>query len=310
MQAKPLISQMVKWKCSRESKLTVDFICRGNKTKRNRQFRKHVLGTTAPGSLSSTDLPEVTWLDCQAAIISLQLHSGCTVRLCPGSEQMAEYIITLTKAVSERPFRWAVPQTIISSKVPLLIFSERRVILVSTQMLPAETRKGYVHDMYLPYSTKCSRCTIFTYWQHWTFRGNNFHNRGFPVACQKCLRFKSNPWKTKMLLKSLKFSAVVILWLYRTCILLSVTQVESGTQLATTWKNQLMQFNNFSEPMASAVVAEYPTPAHLISVRWSVLLHVSVLLHTSKTDLIVTTDGFFTCRPIHCVMKGHCFCKI
>ena len=43
-------------------------------------------------------------------------------------------------------------------------------------------------------------------------------------------------------------------------------QVESGNQLSTTWKNQLMQFNNLSEPMAAAVVAEYPTPAHLISV--------------------------------------------
>ena len=43
-------------------------------------------------------------------------------------------------------------------------------------------------------------------------------------------------------------------------------RVESGDQVGGTWKNQLMQFNNVSEPMASAVVAAYPSPARLISV--------------------------------------------
>jgi hypothetical protein len=141
----------------------MDAYFRGNKTKRNRQFRKRVLGTTAP-SHDSPDLPEVTWLDCHAAIVSLQLQAGCTVRLCAGPEKLAEYIITLTKAVSERPFRKE---------------------------------------------------------SHFSFH---------PDAASG-----------------------------------NKKRVESGTQLVTTWKNQLMQFNNFSESMASAVVSEYPTPAHLIS---------------------------------------------
>ena len=47
-------------------------------------------------------------MDCQEAIVSLQLQTHCTVRLCTGPEQLAEYILTLTKAVSEKPFRLAV----------------------------------------------------------------------------------------------------------------------------------------------------------------------------------------------------------
>ena len=43
-------------------------------------------------------------------------------------------------------------------------------------------------------------------------------------------------------------------------------RAESGDQVGTTWRNQLMQFNNLSQPMAAAVVAAYPSPAHLISV--------------------------------------------
>ena len=50
---------------------------------------------------------------------------------------------------------------------------------------------------------------------------------------------------------------------------------ESDDQLATTWKNQLMQFNNVSESMALAVVAEYHTPSHLLSVSLGRLpLHI------------------------------------
>lgn len=77
--------------------------CRGNKTKNNRKFRKHVLGYATTDS--STVPSEVTWLDCQEAITSLQLQAGCTVRLCKGPEELAQYVFSLTKALSEKPFR-------------------------------------------------------------------------------------------------------------------------------------------------------------------------------------------------------------
>ena len=43
---------------------------------------------------------------------------------------------------------------------------------------------------------------------------------------------------------------------------------EAGdSKVSLIWKHQLMQFNNLSEHMAVAVVADYPSPAHLLSVR-------------------------------------------
>ena len=75
--------------------------CRGNKTKTNRQFRQQVLGTGSSQDPSS----EVTWTDCQEAIISLQLATGSSVRLCSGAEELAEHVLTLTKAVCNKPFR-------------------------------------------------------------------------------------------------------------------------------------------------------------------------------------------------------------
>ena len=49
--------------------------------------------------------------------------------------------------------------------------------------------------------------------------------------------------------------------------IISCLQIQnSANQVSSTWKHQLMQLNNMSEPMASAVVAAYPSPAHLLSV--------------------------------------------
>ncbi|CAI8024649.1 Crossover junction endonuclease EME1 [Geodia barretti] len=75
-------------------------IDKGNKTKANRQFRQQVLGTGSSQDPSS----EVTWTDCQEAIISLQLATGSSVRLCAGEEELAEHVLTLTKAVCNKPF--------------------------------------------------------------------------------------------------------------------------------------------------------------------------------------------------------------
>ena len=37
------------------------------------------------------------------------------------------------------------------------------------------------------------------------------------------------------------------------------------------WKHQLMQFNNLSINMAAAIVAVYPSPAHLLQVHNSIV---------------------------------------
>ena len=86
---------------------------RSNKTKANRQFRKQVLGAGSSVGASSSALPEVTWLDCQEAIASLQLATGTSVRLCTGPEQLAEHVLTLTKAICKKPFR-SVPHSLTS----------------------------------------------------------------------------------------------------------------------------------------------------------------------------------------------------
>ena len=41
---------------------------------------------------------------------------------------------------------------------------------------------------------------------------------------------------------------------------------ETDNRVSLIWKHQLMQFNNLSESMAAAVVASWPSPAHLLSV--------------------------------------------
>ena len=42
---------------------------------------------------------------------------------------------------------------------------------------------------------------------------------------------------------------------------------EADNRVSLIWKHQLMQFNNLSESMAAAVVASWPSPAHLLSVK-------------------------------------------
>ena len=49
------------------------------------------------------------------------------------------------------------------------------------------------------------------------------------------------------------------------CLLQALREADNRVSLI--WKHQLMQFNNLSESMAAAVVASWPSPAHLLSVR-------------------------------------------
>ena len=80
---------------------------RGNKTRVNRQFRKAVLnqGTSAGGGGDDATYSDVSRLDVETAIVTLQLETLSVVRLCKDRKALAEYIFTLTKALAEAPHR-------------------------------------------------------------------------------------------------------------------------------------------------------------------------------------------------------------
>lgn len=132
----------LKHKDKNGSEVPLPLHCRGKKTKNNRKFRKHVLGCTAtdPSSVPS----EVTWLDCQEAIISLQLQTGCTVRLCKGPEELAQYVFSLTKAISEKPFRLALTCLTVLARKLLFSLPEKKVPFLSIRMQLVEIRKRYL----------------------------------------------------------------------------------------------------------------------------------------------------------------------
>ncbi len=79
---------------------------RGKKTKFNRQFRQAVTGISSSSSSSSSSLfSDVTRVDCEEAMVGLQLALGCGVRMCASADELAEYVITMTKAIAELPFK-------------------------------------------------------------------------------------------------------------------------------------------------------------------------------------------------------------
>lgn len=91
---------------------------RGAKTRLNRQFRQAVASTdthsappTAPASTPIPAFSSVTKVDCEEALVGLQLTSGCPVRQCADGKQLAEHVITLTRAIAEAPFKLAVLST-------------------------------------------------------------------------------------------------------------------------------------------------------------------------------------------------------
>lgn len=44
---------------------------------------------------------DVSRVDCEEALVRLQLRSGCVAHMCEDGEQLAGYIVTLTKALSD-----------------------------------------------------------------------------------------------------------------------------------------------------------------------------------------------------------------
>ncbi len=81
---------------------------RGNKTHQNRQYRQAVTGRAAATTNSSQRMfSDVTRLDCEEVLVDVQLVLGPVVRMCEGPEELAEYVVTMTKAISESYFKWA-----------------------------------------------------------------------------------------------------------------------------------------------------------------------------------------------------------
>ena len=89
---------------------------RGHKTRINRQFRQAVLDCDAQNSKSASNrgrkkvpseatFSDVSRLDCEEALVRLQLKYGCVARMCEDEEEMAHYVISLTKALCESHFQ-------------------------------------------------------------------------------------------------------------------------------------------------------------------------------------------------------------
>lgn len=85
---------------------------RGHKTRLNRQFRQACIdsGSTDRGNTSShgrgkkrvpseTMFSGVSPVDCDEALVRLQLSSGCVARSCKDGTELALYVLNLTKAL-------------------------------------------------------------------------------------------------------------------------------------------------------------------------------------------------------------------
>lgn len=79
---------------------------RGKKRQRNKQFRCAVNGTKAAGPQLCDQAVEVTWVECEEALVDLQLTSRTVVRMCEGGSQLADLVITFTKALAETPYKY------------------------------------------------------------------------------------------------------------------------------------------------------------------------------------------------------------
>lgn len=63
---------------------------------------------------------------------------------------------------------------------------------------------------------------------------------------------------------------------YFLCVCVSQALRNTDNRVSLIWKHQLMQFNNISESMASAVVASWPSPAHLFKVSVRSIIDTTV----------------------------------
>lgn len=79
-------------------------LLRGNKTHKNRQYRQAVTGNPAKGL--SRMFSDINRLHCEEVLVDVQLSTGCVLWMCEDGEQLADYVITMTKSISESHYRW------------------------------------------------------------------------------------------------------------------------------------------------------------------------------------------------------------
>ena len=81
----------------------------------NRQFRDAVRNggeaSHAPSTKGRKKVPsesmfaDVTRVDCEEALVRLQLRNGCAARMCEGGEQLAGHVLSLTRALSDSHYQ-------------------------------------------------------------------------------------------------------------------------------------------------------------------------------------------------------------
>ncbi len=95
-------------------------IFRGHKTRINRQFRQAILDSESQSSTTSDAsqarkgkrvptkemFSNVNRVECEEALVRLQLKHGCVTRMCNDVEELAFYIYSLTKALSEAHYQY------------------------------------------------------------------------------------------------------------------------------------------------------------------------------------------------------------
>ena len=95
--------------------------CRGSKTRLNRQFRVACLDSATSNSADGGHVPSsgrgkekvpsedifssVSQVDCEEALVRLQLSSKCVVRTCKDGTELAEYVLNLTKALCKSHYK-------------------------------------------------------------------------------------------------------------------------------------------------------------------------------------------------------------
>ncbi|XP_059180833.1 crossover junction endonuclease EME1 [Centropristis striata] len=86
---------------------------KSQKSKSQKQFRKAVVGEERGGGAAkkrrnkggAEELPEVSQVDVEEAVVQLQLHTGVSVRFLSTWKDFSDHITMTTKAVAEAPFK-------------------------------------------------------------------------------------------------------------------------------------------------------------------------------------------------------------
>ena len=118
---------------------------RGRKTKKNRHFREAVRTGQATGDLGTIGaFSDVSRLDCEEAMVGLQVTTGCSMRLCEEPGLVSELMVTYTKALAEAPYRLVTKVLLyMYIFVNLSLSSEKITFFLFSLILDQEQLKRY-----------------------------------------------------------------------------------------------------------------------------------------------------------------------